>query len=479
MRSRYLSCTIALLLPAVALAADPQPIAVVALNRKDALSYNKDIEPILNNKCSGCHNNLKKEGKLDMSAYEALIKGGSRGSPIVPANSAGSLLIKLCGRTEKPFMPPKREEPLTPEELALVKLWIDQGAKAPTGPHERPKVIVSAPPASVQPVRGIAISPDKAIVAASRGNEIHLYNAANGAYMRDLVDPGLKGPDGKPVQAAHLALVESLAYSPDGKTIASGAYQEVILWDAATGALRKRITGFADRVGALDFSHNGKLIATGGGAPTEDGEVKVFDVATGNQVFDIKNGHSDTVYGVSFSPDDKVLATCAADKFVKTWEVPSGKLLKVFEGHTHHVLDVGWKGDGKFLASCGADMNIKVWDWEKGEQSRTIAMPMGGKQLTRLLFVGKKPEFLTVSGDDQIKMWNVDNGGNIRNFGGGGKDYLYAVGVSPDGAVVAAGGEDGVVHLYKGDNGQLIKELLPPGVAPAVPPAAAPAKKKK
>ena len=199
---RYWLCTAALLLPAVAVAADPQPVAVVALNRKDAVSYNKDIEPILNNKCSGCHNNLKKEGKLDMSSYELLIKGGSRGSPIIPANSAGSLLIKLSGRTEKPLMPPKREEPLSPEELALVKLWIDQGAKAPTGGHERPKVIVSAPPATVQPVRGIAVSPDKSIVAASRGNQIHLYNAATGVYMRDLADPGLKGPDGKPVHAA-------------------------------------------------------------------------------------------------------------------------------------------------------------------------------------------------------------------------------------------------------------------------------------
>ena len=129
MRSRYLLCTILFLLPAVVLAADPQPIAVVAVNRKDALSYNKDIEPILNNKCSSCHNNLKTEGKLDMSTYESLIKGGKRGSPIIPANSANSLLIKLSGRTEKPFMPPKREEPLSPEELALIKLWIDQGAR--------------------------------------------------------------------------------------------------------------------------------------------------------------------------------------------------------------------------------------------------------------------------------------------------------------------------------------------------------------
>ena len=95
-------------------------------------------------------------------------------------------------------------------------------------------------------------------------------------------------------------------------------------------------------------------------------------------------------------------------------------------------------------------------------------MPMGGKRLTRLLFVGKKPEFVTVSGDDQIKMWNVDNGGNIRNFGGGGPDFC-SLGVSSNGAVVAAGGDEGVVHLYKGDNGQLIKDLLPPGVAPETP----------
>ncbi len=98
-----------------------------------------------------------------------------------------------------------------------MKLWIDQGAKAPSGQRERPKVVVSVPPANVHPVRALAVSPDKAAVAASRGNQIHIYDAGSGAYIRSLVNPELKTPDGKAVKAAHLSLVDSMAYSPDGK----------------------------------------------------------------------------------------------------------------------------------------------------------------------------------------------------------------------------------------------------------------------
>src|SRR5262249_15888308 len=155
----------------------------------------------------------------------------------------------------------------------------------------------------------------------------------------------LIAPDKTAVKAAHLSIVESVAYSPDGKCLASGSFGEVALWDAATGKLERKLDGFADRVVALSFSADGKLLATGGGAPTESGEIKVFDPSTGKLVLDIKNGHSDTVFGVAFSPDGKKLATCSADKFVKVFEVASGKFLKSFEGHTHHVLDVGWKSD--------------------------------------------------------------------------------------------------------------------------------------
>jgi len=126
-------------------------------------------------------------------------------------------------------------------------------------------------------------------------------------------------------------------------------------------------------------------------------------------------------------------------------------------------MDVGWKSDGKFLASAGADNAIKVWDFEKGEQARTINGHT--KQVTRLLFVGKTPQFVTTSGDMQVKMWNVDNGGNTRTFPAF-KDYVYAIGVSADGGIVAAGGEEGFVRLYNGTSGAMIKELYPPGEEP-------------
>ena len=441
--------------------APPTPIAVGTLDRKDPINYEKDVAPIFAAKCTVCHAGTELRGKFDLGTHAALMKGGKSGKAVVPGKAEESLLWLLASHRKNPVMPPKKEEnPLTPAEVAVLKAWIDQGARGPAvDVRSRPQVVLGLPPALVKPVRAVAVNADKSVVSAGRGNQVHLFDAKKGDHLKALTDPALKTPDGKPANAAHLSLVESMAYSPDGKTLATGSFREVVLWDVEKAAIKQRLSGFDDRVVTLDFSRDGKLLATGGGAPTENGEIKLFDTATWKVVKEIKDGHSDTVFGVSFSPDGKLLATAAADKFVKVFEVPGGKFVKAFEGHTHHVLDVGWTPDGKKLASAGADNFIKVWDYEKGEKVRDIQGHQ--KQVTRLVFVGKTPTFLTASGDASVRLWNAENGGQNRQFGES-KDFVYAVAASADGAVVAAGGEEGVVRLYNGTNGQLVKAMLPP-----------------
>ena len=116
-----------------------------------------------------------------MGTYEALMKGGKRGTPVVPGKARREpARTSSPAQTIKPFMPPKGEEPLTPEELALIKLWIDQGAKAADRRARAGRRSSSAlPPANVQPVRAVAVSPDKSAVAAGRGNQIHVYDAGS------------------------------------------------------------------------------------------------------------------------------------------------------------------------------------------------------------------------------------------------------------------------------------------------------------
>ncbi len=458
--SRWLLATALLVWPGMMYAQDKrsekeQIIQPAPLDPKTPISYEKDVEPILVNKCNFCHSGNVKRGKLDLSSYEALMRGGDRGKAVIPGKSADSLLIQLSAKLVQPYMPPKKEEPLSPKELAILKLWIDQGAKPPTGARPLAKVALKAP--SVTPVLGVAISPEKSIVVASRGNQLHVFDVKTGKYLRSFNDEqGTHLPG-----AAHVSLVESLAFSPDGKLLASGSYQEVKLWEAASGKLLATTTGFGERVVCLAFSPDGKWLAAGGGAPTQEGELKLLEVPSGKGVRDLKdNIHSDTVFGVAFSPDSKLVVSCGADKFVKTFEVESGKFQKAFEGHTHHVMGVGFTGDGKLIASGGADQAVKIWDYEKGEQVRTINAH--GKPLSALVIVGKTSNLATCAGDQQVRLWNASNGGNIRNFTAG-NDYLLSLSVSPDGTLVAAGGQEGVVRLYNGTNGALLHTLAPPG----------------
>lgn len=439
----------------------PAGIPLAKLDRKEPIDFTKDVAPILAAKCLVCHQGKNLEGGYDMSTPATLLKGGKRGAKVlVPGKAEESFFWMSSAHRVKPIMPPKSEaNSLTSMEVTILKRWIDEGAKvaATEVVRTKPKVVLDLPPALVKPIRAAAISPDKAFVYVGRANQLLVFDVKKSDFVKTFVDDDLVTPSGKPAKAAHLSLLETMALSPDGKRLAVGSFQEVTIWDTETGKIVARIGGLADRVPALAYSPDGKLLAVGGGAATEDGELKLFDTTSAKLLVEIKPSHSDTVFGIAFSPDGKLLASAGADKFVKVWDVPSGKFAKSFEGHTAHVLDVAWSPDGKRLLSAGADNFVKVWDYEKGEKLRDI---QGFKnQVTRLVAVPKQADVVAVGGDGLAKTITAD-GGQGRTYTEA-KDFLYVAAVSPDGTLLTTGGEEGILRLYERASGKLLKSSAP------------------
>jgi WD40 repeat protein len=219
-----------------------------------------------------------------------------------------------------------------------------------------------------------------------------------------------------------------------------------------------------DRILALEFSPDGKILASGGGIPSRDGELLLWNAADGSLLREITGAHSDTVFDLAFTPDGSLLASAGADKFARVFDMKTGKLVRSFEGHTNHVLGVAWNHTGRTLATSGADDVIKVWSLESGQQIRTI--PGFTKQATALRYVGYEATFAVAAGGVPVRL--VTEAGNVsRNFDSAGA-FMYDLSLSADGQMMAAGGLDGVLRLWNVADGKPIVTFAP---ASAPPPA--------
>jgi WD40 repeat protein len=303
------------------------------------------------------------------------------------------------------------------------------------------------------PLRSVAFSPrgDRLLTADAVGS-LKVWESPSG---RGVIAFGHTAPNGGAGQP-----IEKAVFSGQGGLITASADGTLKSWYfEGRWAEHKTLGTHVFRVLALDFSPDGKLLATGGGEPSRSGELKLWEVGKGLLARSLTSLHSDTVFAVRFSPDGTKLASASADKFLKVTSVSDGKLLRSYEGHTHHVMAVDWKSDGKELVSGGADNVLKVWDYESGEQLRTLQA--AGKQITAVRWIAGKPEVVGASGDTQVRIWNPDNGGIARALSGAG-DYVYSVAASADGARIAAGGADSVLFVWNGQNGQVVRKLEPP-----------------
>jgi hypothetical protein len=442
----------------------PKPIEVKIPRLQAPVRYTSQIAEILEDKCVGCHGFALAENRLSLEDVPAMRRGGKRGPALVPGKADESLLFRMAAHRAEPIMPPK-DKPgnpsLTPEELGLIKLWIDAGAKddstgQPAGPkvREGKAVVLGELPPGLQPIGAVDMTASGTMVAVGRANIVQVYDVDSGTEIIAL--------------GGHKDLIQSVRFSPDGRLLGAGSYQIVTLWSVPTGSKaagswteRRTFGQHVDRVLALDFSPDGKLLAAGGGEASRSGELKVWEIGKGLLCRSLDSLHSDTVLGLRFSPDGTKLGSASADRFVKVTSLADGKVLRSFEGHTHHVMAVDWKANGKQLISGGADRVLKVWDYDSGEQVQTLQE--AGKQITAVRWLAGKPEAVAASGDAQVRTWNTESGGVARSFVGPG-DYVYAVAASTNGSRIAAGGADGSLFIWDGRDGRLLRKVGP-GIA--------------
>jgi CHAT domain-containing protein/Tol biopolymer transport system component/tetratricopeptide (TPR) repeat protein len=223
-----------------------------------------------------------------------------------------------------------------------------------------------------------------------------------------------------------------LAFSPDGKILASGG-RDIKLWEVRTGENTATLTGHTGLVTVVSFSPDGKTLASGG----DDKSIKLWEVRTGKNTATF-TGHTGVVTAVSFSPDGKTLALGGPDG-VKLWDVGSGKKTATFAEHAQYVSAVSLSPNGKVFASADNTPSIKLWDLASGKNAATLA---GSNRPLRF-----SPDGTTLAsggGNTSIKLWDVRSGENIAILPGSCTCLAY----SPDGKTLASGGDGWDIKLW-------------------------------
>jgi WD40 repeat protein len=410
-------------------------------------SYFRDIRPVLQRQCQGCHQPNLKSSNLDLTNHEGLAAGGKHGPGL-------NVIVKYLTGEMKPQMP-LGQPPLPAEQIELVRNWIAAGAKDDTPADARETVSLDKPMVYTQP----------------------------------------------PVLTA-------LAFSPDGKTLAVSGNREILIHTIDGSAPPKRLAGLSERILSLAFSTDGSVLVAGGGTPARFGEIQIWDATNGKLRRSVMLT-GDTVFGASLSPDGSRVATGCTDNTVRILDASSGKELYKMGAHENWVLGTVFSVDGKRIVSVGRDRSAKLTDAGSGaflenvnllrgelaaiarHPSKEIVV-IGGEDRVPYVYMLNRPQNMKIADDStlirklerqngaitslawspdgrriavagaaaEVNVYDAETGAKVSSCKGH-TAGIYTVAFTPDSGVLATGGFDGSVRLYDAATGALKKAFVP------------------
>ncbi|MDZ8050380.1 MAG: pentapeptide repeat-containing protein [Aulosira sp. ZfuVER01] len=235
--------------------------------------------------------------------------------------------------------------------------------------------------------------------------------------------------------------VMSIAFSPDGQTIASGnANCEIHLWQLAEQQRLLTLQGHTNWVRAIAFSPDGQILASG----SDDSTVKIWQLKSGRCLQTLSE-HTDSVISVHFSPDGSMLASASSDLTIRIWQLSEGRCLKILYGHSAGVICVNFSPDGKRLASGSFDNLMKIWDVETGECLYTITDHDNWVRATRFSPNGEL--LVSASCDTTVKIWSTENYqclGTLQGHTG----WIWDATWSKDNRLIASCGADQTIRIW-------------------------------
>jgi WD40 repeat protein len=297
---------------------------------------------LLKTQCMGCHNAEKKKGDLSLETRESALE----------VIKSGKIISSLTAEGDE-HMPPKKQLP--EKQINLVKSWVQAGAAWDVAALKKfgeltPADKLATLPPGHAPATTLALSADGKWLAAGIGNRVVVRDAKTKDF------PAVATLEG------HKDVIQSLAWNGDGTKLAAGGYRSVLVWNSADWKIANTLAApLEGRVTGLTFLADKSTLILADGPTGVKGVLHRWKLGEPKPAQTI-DAHADNVLSITLSKDGKQIATGGADTLAKVWDAATLKEIAKIEGHVGHITALAFNHDGKWLATGSADKELKVWD---------------------------------------------------------------------------------------------------------------------